>query len=69
MPSVQGWEKVEKVKALSNFAPIHTEVSKYVHVPLVSEKEKADLGRRSESPPPMLHVKDDRTILRDGLFS
>lgn len=28
MASVQGWEKVEKVKALSDFAPIHTKVSK-----------------------------------------
>jgi hypothetical protein len=30
MASLQGWEKVEKVKALSDFAPIHTKVSKYV---------------------------------------
>lgn len=28
MASVHGWEKVEKVKALSDFAPIHTKVSK-----------------------------------------
>jgi hypothetical protein len=33
MASVQGWEKVEKVKALSDFAPIHTKVSKYVCFP------------------------------------
>lgn len=28
MASVHGWEKVEKVKALSDFAPIHQKVSK-----------------------------------------
>jgi hypothetical protein len=30
MASVHGWEKVEKVKALSDFAPIHQKVSKWV---------------------------------------
>lgn len=44
MASMQGWEKVEKVKALSDFAPIHTKVSKYVCYPSSVTKD-AHLGR------------------------
>ena len=70
MASVHGWEKVEKVKALSDFAPIHTKVSKSVFSP---KHEKCNHRQSSSwftgNRQLMLHARAGHIISPDGLCS
>lgn len=70
MALVHGWEKVEKVKALSDFAPIHQKVSKWVSNVFSAYFDEAyHQSIRAENQQHMLPARDGHIIWPDGLFS